>query len=77
MVGRVGEIEYSSSSTWVAVEIMRSSVTIDGISGLLPLSILKWVEGRRGRTSHQGQMNERVREEEDGGREGLIETGDI
>lgn len=73
-IGRVGEPGSSRSSTWIAGVVLRSSVTIDGISGWLPLSILEWVEirekSRRGGESRQGQVNERVNRRRKGGGNG-------
>lgn len=56
---------------------LRSSVTMDGISGLLPLSIVEWVEirekDRRDREHSQGGANERGQREVGGEGAGGIE----
>lgn len=57
-VGKEEEIKSSRSSTWMAGVELRSSVTMDGISGLLPLSMLQRIEDREknriNRSSCQG-----------------------
>ena len=45
-VGGTGESDTSWLSTWITGVELRSSVTIEGVSHLLPWSILWWAETR-------------------------------
>ena len=64
VVGGAGLIDSSWLATWMAGVELRSSVTMDGISGLLPLSILQWVKSRERWKQLPGL---RAREREGGG----------